>query len=165
MTRILRAATAAALEVRPGTSDADCCVFVESALRRAYGSVVDNVPAARWRIIRDDPVWGSSVGPWEPVRAALSCGVALSMTLPPDPPRLAVGRWQVLQGWRGTPFAEGVSGHTLLVYGVTETHCLVVDSSARTGPQVPEQGPTSWAALVAGYRGGVAVAVLRPVGG
>lgn len=135
--------------------DADCCVWARSVLRLAFGAgVVDLVPAWRWHLVVE-----RGAGAWEPPRAAYDAGIAdLVHGHLAGPLELERRRWYLLQGWRGTPLAPGVEGHTFLMRSVSTEVVLVVDSNRTRGPRW--SGPTRWRDLVAGYRGGIAAALL-----
>lgn len=135
-----------------------CCVYAQAVLAAVYGGdVVGRAPDAQWRIWRGE-------SPWSPVLAARRAGIASASSLPPTPGRpLVVGAVHLCQGWRGTPLAPGVTGHTWLWYAATERTGYRLDSAGapyRTAPGA-ECRLTTWAELVAPYVGGVAVAALR----
>jgi hypothetical protein len=134
-----------------------CCVYARLVLAEVYGAAqVDRQPLARWHL------WDVA-DPWSPVAAAAAAGLASAWSTPPAQIELVVGRWHLCQGWRGTPGAAGVTGHTWLWLALTAATGLRIDSAApafRPAPG-PEARLTRWAELVAPYRGGVAVAVLH----
>lgn len=143
-------------------SDRDCCVFARLVLRQSYGALsIDAVPAWRWHMVVE-----RGAGAWEPVIAARDAGIVEGYTvprdpsLPPSPP--PTGRWALVQGWRGVALAPGVTGHTFLYRSLTDETGVVVDSTRGRGPRAG--GFARWAELVREYRGGLAVAVLRPPG-
>lgn len=150
--RILPAAAAAIDAIHPTVpSDRDCCVFARSVLSLAYGAeVIGRADVARWHLYAD-----RGLSPWEPVLAAVDVGIGVRVE------QRTVGRWHLCQGWRGTPFGVGVTGHTWLWLQVSEDRGLVVDSTRGRGPSVV--GLARWEDFTRAYRGGVAVAVLaRP---
>jgi hypothetical protein len=70
---------------------------------------------------------------------------------------LVPGRWHRVQGWRGTPFADGVTGHTFSVYAGENDRVLVYDSAKDRNERVTS---ATWSSYSAQYVGGVAIAVL-----
>jgi hypothetical protein len=152
----IRPAAVAALADLHQPSDRDCCVWARLVLRRAYGAeVVDAVPLWRWHLVRD-----SGAGPWEPALAAVAAGVATDVIVStdglPDAPRGPA----LVQGWRGEPFAQGVSGHTFLALPIADGWFEILDSTRDRGPRL--LGLQRWSDYVGQFRaGGVAVAALR----
>ncbi|MGA1078479.1 MAG: hypothetical protein ACO3VG_05860 [Nitriliruptoraceae bacterium] len=148
---------AARIYARPEPQSDQCCVFARLLLRELYGSAaIDRVPVSEWHL------WDVT-RPWSPVTAATAAGIARSQTVPPTAPGLVVGTLHQCQGWRGTPGAPGVTGHTWLWWATTPTHGYQIDAAAppyRTAPGV-EVRLRRWADVVAPYRHGVAVAALR----
>jgi hypothetical protein len=139
-------------------NDELCCVFAQNVLIDVYGrDVIVRAPDSMWRIWQGENAWS-------PVLAAKQAGIASALTLPPTAGRpLVVGAVHLCQGWRGQPFAPGVTGHTWLWYAATERTGYRLDSAGapyRTAPGA-ECRLTTWAELVAPYAGGVAVAALR----
>jgi hypothetical protein len=143
-------------------NDQLCCVYVRATLAAAYGeAVVARAPVNLWHL------WPETRDPWGPVTAALRAGVA---TAPPAPAHPVRGAWHIVQGWRGTPFAPGVLGHTFLWYEAPDASSgLLLDSADKRAPDGgivdtiedgPAATPTTWAAVQARYRGGIAVGVL-----
>jgi hypothetical protein len=135
-----------------------CCVYAQAVLSDVYGRhVTARAPDAQWRVWKGE-------SPWSPVLAAQRAGIASASSLPPTPGRpLVVGAVHLCQGWRGTPLASGVTGHTWLWYAATDRTGYRLDSAGapyRTAPGA-ECRLTTWAGLVAPYAGGVAVAALR----
>jgi hypothetical protein len=138
-------------------TDDECCVFAADVLAKAYGfDKTPNIEA--WHL------WDIA-HPWSPVEAAQHQGIATHSVFPgtllgiPFP-----GRWHLVQGWRGTPGAPGVPGHTFLWLQVNETHGLCLDSSDKRPASNTLNGFRPWLDRVAEFKGGVAVAVLRPFG-
>ena len=84
------------------------------------------------------------------------------------------GQWHIVQGWRGTPFAAGVLGHTFLWYQALDgSGGLLLDSADKrqadglisdTIEDGPAATPTTWAAVQWRYKGGLAVGVLEVSG-
>ena len=143
---ILQAAEQALVEMRLA-SDRDCCVYARRVLVHQYGAtVIDQVPIARWHLYA-----GQSA--WEPVLAAADAGIGELVT---DP---VVGRWHLCQGWRGQPFAAGVTGHTWLWRAISAERGLQLDSARGRTPRVV--GLLEWREQVTTYRGGIRLAVLR----
>jgi hypothetical protein len=154
----IRPAAVAALADLHQPSDRDCCVWARLVLRRAYGAeVVDAVPLWRWHL------WQSAgAGPWEPAWAALMAGIATDVVVGvealPDAPRSPV----LCQGWRGEPFAPGVTGHNWIWIPTpgTDGYGEVLDSTRDRGPRLT--GLLRWSDYVGQVRaGGVAVAALK----
>lgn len=126
--RVARDTVAAAADPKdPGEL---CCVSHHALHRELYGDeVVDRVPLELWRLFPE------SGNPWGPVAAVLDSGSgdtsaegqrAVGPAVGPAPETdaaldlragapLPAGAWSV-QLWRGTPFAPGVTGHTLALY-------------------------------------------------
>jgi hypothetical protein len=160
----LRAAAVAALADLHEPSDKDCCCFARLVLRRAYGdAVIDAVPLWRWHLIRE-----SGAGPWEPALAAVAAGITEDMWIAVGAQAMdytaalvAHGRAHLVQGWRGEPFAPGVTGHSFiwLTTPGTDGYGEVLDSTRDRGPRLT--GLLRWADYVAPFVGGVAVAALR----
>jgi hypothetical protein len=161
----LRAAAVAALADLNEPSDRDCVVFARLVLRRAYGAeVVDAVPLWRWHLIRE-----SGAGPWEPASAAEAAGITEDMWIAVGAQAMdytaalvAHGRAHLVQGWRGEPFAPGVTGHSFiwLTTPGTDGYGEVLDSTRDRGPRLT--GLLRWADYVGQFRaGGCAVAALR----
>ena len=135
-----------------------CCVYAQAVLADVYGlGVITRATNAEWRIWKGE-------SPWSPILAAVRAGIASAHSLPPAGGRpLVVGAVHLCQGWRGTPLAPGVTGHTWLWYAATERTGYRLDSAGapyRTAPGA-ECRLTTWAELAAPYVGGVAVAALR----
>lgn len=135
-------------------TDDECCVFAQAVLERAYGlAPAEDDLLALWRVF-------DIARPWSPVQAALRTGIATLVTMPPDAPALREGRWHLVQGWRGIP-GSGASGHTFLWYHLG-ARGLCLDASDKRRPEDTVNGLRSWADRVAEFKGGVAVAVLKP---
>jgi hypothetical protein len=147
------------LHATPEPQMDQCCVFARLVLRQLYGAAaVDRAPVADWHL------WDVA-RPWSPVEAAQLAGIAVSVSLPPAVATPKPGMLHQCQGWRGTPGAAGVTGHTWLWWAVSETAGLQIDSAAppfRAAPAI-QLRPRMWADVVAPYRFGVAVAVLKQV--
>lgn len=135
------------------TTEELCCVYAHAVLERwadlppAAGSLL-----AAWR------VWDVT-DPWSPPRAAVLAGVGVPVDVP------TVGRWHLVQGWRRGPDVDedgkldvGASGHTFLWRASSPTHGLQADSVASRGPAITAR---TWAAVLAEFRVGVRLAVLR----
>jgi hypothetical protein len=158
----LRAAAVAALGDMNDPTDADCVCWCRLVLRRAYGAeVVDAVPLWRWHLIRE-----SGAGPWEPASAAEAAGITEDMWIAVGAQAMdytaaldAHGRAHLVQGWRGEPFAPGVTGHTFVFFHIADGYGEVLDSTRDRGPRLT--GLLRWADYVAPFVGGVAVAALR----
>jgi hypothetical protein len=148
--RFVAAGLAAKQAIDPRrASDADCCVFVRNVLRLVYGEQrIDAVPLWRWHLWAEE-----GAGPFEPVIAAVDAGIAMRTTGP------QVGRWAIVQGWRGVPLAPGVTGHTFLWGQLDEAYGLQLDSTRTRGPRLSTWA--RWSEIVAPYRGGLAVGVLE----
>lgn len=140
------AETAAALRAHD-KSDELCCVFAQSWTRRLYGQdVVGRAPAKLWCL------WPESGDAWGPVTACVQAGIGeLVATLVP-------GRWHRVQGWRGTPFAPGVTGHTFTVYACDAGVAMVFDSAADRNERA---AVVNWPQYAAQYRGGIKIAALK----
>jgi hypothetical protein len=138
-----------------GVAD-ECCVFARQVLERAYG-----LPPAHDDLLGLWHVWDIA-RPWSPVQAALRTGIAVSVTMPPDPPALREGRWHLVQGWRGTP-GSGATGHTFLWLHLG-ARGLCLDASDKRRPEDTCRGLRTWGERTAEFRAGVAVAVLRVPG-
>jgi hypothetical protein len=136
-------------------TDDECCVFVQAVVERAYGlPPATGLLLSAWRVFDIEE-------PWSPAYAAVGAGPAVRVIQPFEHP--LVGLWHVVQGWRGTPGAPGVTGHTFLWLQVTETHGIRLDASDGRKVRDVLHGFEAWAEYIAQFRGGVAVAVLRPV--
>jgi hypothetical protein len=144
----------AAATVAP-TADTDaeraCCCYAQAVIERWAGlPPATGTLLAMWRIFEGQ-------GPWSPVHAAVQAGVSEQLAvlshLGPVPER-----WHLVQGWRGTPFAPGVTGHTFLWRASTATHGWQLDSVIGRGP---DMRPRAWADVVREFKGGLAIAVLR----
>jgi hypothetical protein len=133
-------------------TDELCCVFQRDWTRRLYGDrVVAQAPLSLWHLFKD------SGDPWGPVTACVMAEIGERVSA------LVPGRWHRAQGWRGTPFADGVTGHTISVYAGKNDRVLVYDSAKDRNERVTS---TTWSTYSAQYTGGVAIAVLRePLGG
>lgn len=129
-----------------------CCVAARLLLLEVYGSaVVGRRPLAEWHL------WDVA-RPWSPVEAAHAAGMA------DGPPRAydtapGLGVWLV-QIWRGTPGAAGVTGHTLLWLTDGAGDGWQADSVEGRAYDLRVR---SWAEIVAEARGGHrAVRLLAP---
>ncbi len=157
------AATRIASTLTP--EDRPCCVYARRILGVAYG-------LPRWEDLPEAEVsawhlWDVA-RPWSPVEQAMLAGIADRVELPPTVPYLRRGHWHLCQGWRGTPGAPGVSGHTWLWWSDPEVagwgmRLDCAEAQHRAAPY-HQEAIERWADRVAPYKGGVAVAVLRPVG-
>jgi hypothetical protein len=148
-------AAAAVLESWDDPTDDECCVFASAVLERAYGFVKSSNLSAwhLWDVKR----------PWSPVEAAQQQGITTAAFLPPVSLPPVPGRWHLCQGWRGVPGAPGVTGHTFLWLQVDGTLGLCLDASDKRSPDQTLNGFRTWADRIAEFKGGVAVAVLRPL--
>lgn len=156
LTRVLEQAVR--LYERPEPNSDQCCVFARLVLREVYGAAaVDRAPISAWHL------WDVA-RPWSPVEAARTAGITSALSLPPVQGRpLAVGGLHLCQGWRGTPGAPGITGHTWLWWATSASAGVQIDAAAppyRTAPGV-ELRIRRWADVAAPYRHGIAVAVLR----
>ena len=100
---------------------------------------------------------------WGPVTACVVAGIADSKAVAKagDIVALTPGRWHRVQGWRGTPFGSGVTGHTITVYApATGPKVLVFDSAKDRNERVAW---VVWSDYAAQYRGGQAACALREV--
>jgi hypothetical protein len=129
-----------------------CCCYAQATIERWAGlpPATGDLLAA-WRIF-------AGQSPFSPVTiAAIEAGVVehagLVPLMSPEP-----GRWHLVQGWRGTPLAAGVTGHTFLWRAASTEFGIQVDSVIGAGPR---QNDRRWADVVAEFKGGLAVAVLR----
>ena len=148
--------TAAALDV-PDTTDELCCVFAHDWAVRYYGAErVARAPKSAWMC------WAESKDPWGPVTACVQAGLndGAAQQGAPDAVKLTVGRMHRVQGWRGAPFAAGVTGHTVTVFAADGGRVLVFDSAKDRNERVTS---TTWSAYAKQFTGGVAVVVLRDV--
>ena len=139
------------------TTDELCCIFAQDWTRKVYGAkVVDAVPVGMWRLFPE------LKDPWSPVQACFHAGVAEVGSRRTDG-ALTPGRWHRVQGWRGTPFAPGVTGHTFTVYCPTNpsTTVLVFDSANRLPARGERVAAANWVQYVAQYKGGTALCVLK----
>lgn len=135
-------------------ADELCCVFARDWTAKLYGAdVVKRAPTALWMLYPLDPKIPDSGDPWGPVSACFRAGIASD-----DVHDLIPGRWHRVQGWRGVPFAKGVSGHTITVYA-GKRHAIVYDSAK--DPRGARVTLVVWADYVAQFTGGVAIAVLE----
>lgn len=149
MSRLFHAAATVIERDVSQPQDKDCCVFARLVLRRTYPSdMVDSQPIWRWHLWRE-----SGAGPWEPVLAAADSGLGVRVNVP------VLGRWHLCQGWRGTPFQDGVTGHTFLYRPETNTTGIVLDSTGIRGPSLYW---SSWKGNENQFRGGIALAALHP---
>lgn len=156
----VRAAAVAARDALTRPSDRACCVYARSVLRLAYGAdAIDRAPVELWHLIRDGMLGPQIVGPWAPIDAAHRAGIAAVDSLPPSVPLIRPGHWHLCQGWRGEPLARGVTGHTWLWWATTAEDGELLDSTESRGPR--HSGLQRWSELLATFRGGIAVAVLR----
>jgi hypothetical protein len=153
-----------------GSHPCPCCEYVARIVRAVY-----SLSHA------DGSEWWQAANVWDP-RAPWSAVDVLwpevASELVDGPRALVAGRWHVVQGWRrlsgpcGT-VGPGDTGHTWLWYATSPTHGVVLDSSTSRGPRLGGVAFTGqalpagrpWAERVAAYPAGLAVAVLRPVGG
>lgn len=135
-------------------SDELCCVFARDWTGRLYGiDVVKRVPNALWCLYPPDPKDSNAGDPWGPVTACVKSGIGdIALALVP-------GRWHRIQGWRGKPFAAGVSGHTITVFAGPHTHAIVYDSAK--DPRGAKTTLVVWADYVKQFTGGIAIAVLE----
>lgn len=102
---------AAEVNIRQVTlTDQACCVAVRLLLESLYSpTLVLKAPAAWWHLNLE----GGAPGAWSPLDATERSKLGRSQRdLRTQPP--AVGELLVCQGWRGTPLAPGVSGHTFV---------------------------------------------------
>lgn len=163
----IRAAAVAARDALARPSDRACCVYARAVLGHAYGlEAINRADVELWHLIRDGRLGPALVGPWAPVDAACRAGLALVSSIPSTPselPLIRPGHWHLMQGWRGVPLARGVTGHTWLWHATTEDDGELLDSTESRGPR--HAGLQRWSELVSTFRGGIAVAVLRPVVG
>lgn len=147
---------AVGLYERPEPQSDQCCVFARLVLREVYGAAtIDRQPVSAWHL------WDVA-RPWSPVEAARAVGISSSASVPPTVAEPIAGSLHICQGWRGTPGAAGVTGHTWLWYATSRTAGVQLDAAAppyRAAPGV-EIRPRRWADVVAPYRYGVAVAAL-----
>ena len=138
-------ATTAALSTASPTDEL-CCVFQREWTRRVWGdAVVAKAPLSLWHLFVD---CGDA---WGPVTACVQAGIGRRVDA------LVEGRWHRIQGWRGTPFAAGVSGHTVSVFAGPRGRILVWDSAKDRNERVTS---TTWALWREQFKGGVAIAVL-----
>lgn len=149
---------------RPEPEDDECCVFAHRVLREVWPIEVDRAPIAQWRLHRGE-------SPWSPVEAAEAAGLTVRVRIPPRDQLalpLQVGRWHLCQGWSApdvdtAAVPHGVWGHTWLWWAATEEHGVCLDAIAKRDPPQRLFGLTRWGDRVDEFRGGVAVAVLRPI--
>lgn len=143
---------AAALTVPTTDDERACCCYAQAVVERWAGlPPATGALLASWRLFAGEP-------PWSPVQAALASGAAVVAHVPPAAPSLQVGRWHLIQGWRGVPLAPGVTGHTFLWRASSTDRGVQVDSAIPRGPGIRYR---AWADVRAEFRGGLAVAVLR----
>lgn len=120
----------AAIEINDGPGPSwrhECCAFVRLVLVQLFGAeTIDTVPMWRWHLNPAGLGVGEDLDPFEPVLAAHAAGVTTGND------ELVVGRWHIVQGWRGTPFAKGVSGHTFLWLAITDRYGIRLDSTSST---------------------------------
>ncbi len=149
---------AAARVVDPlAAEDRPCCVYAHRVLALAYGLPWEDLTSWHlWDVAR----------PWSPVEAAVRAGVGSCPGLPPAAPITLPDRWHLCQGWRGTPGAPGVTGHTWLWRDLGGGRGLRLDCAEAQWRPAPyhQEAIERWADRVAPYKGGVAVAVLRRLG-
>ncbi len=131
-----------------------CCTFAERLTELAYGKAAhDLAPGSLWNL------WPESHNAWGPVAACLLAGVGQHVDA------LVPGRWHRIQGWRGAPFAQGVTGHTITVYQPTRgVLTLVVDSAARDragNVRGPKMQMVDWPSYSSQYKGGVQICTLK----
>lgn len=156
MMRFMDAISAESMRRASGAERA-CCVYARNVLVRVYGSeAIRRVPLERWHLWADRP----TVGPWEPVLAAVDAGIGVE-TLEP-----VLGRWHLVQGWRGSverwplPPGSNVSGHTFLWLHAGSAG-LQADSSEDRGTR---ERVREWSQLQAEFRGGLRLAALHRPG-
>jgi hypothetical protein len=133
-------------------ADELCCVFARSLDRRVYGrAACDRAPKALWML---EP---EAKDPWGPVTAVIQAGLAFALYHPIiNDPGVYRG-----QGWRGTPFAPGVSGHTITVIAADAfapgeyQQVAVLDSAAGRNERWEI---VDWARYCAQFRGGLKLA-------
>lgn len=139
-------------------ADDECCVFVQAVIERAFAlDPAELRVRSMWRIF-------DVTNPWSPIDAAAAVGVTDVSSKPPHELAPMLGRWHVVQGWRGEPGAKGVTGHTFLWLAATPATGVVLDASNGRSPDQVLRGFRSWADVTAAFRrpgGGVALASLR----
>lgn len=121
-----------------GASARACCVYARQLLELAVGAdVVARAPLAWWSL----DIKSGAPGPWSPVDAAVRVGLAREAVDPgAQPPR--VDSVSLVQGWRGVPLADGVSGHTFLWWQRDRAGGDQIDSVDSRGPKL---APRAWA--------------------
>ena len=130
-----------------------CCTFAERVTKLMYGAeVIAKAPGSLWNL------WPDSGNAWGPVSACKLAGIVDHTRID----ELNPGVYRV-QGWRGTPFAAGVTGHTVtvLVPAGADAHgfVYVYDSAAhdRAGNvRGPKVQLVRWLDYSAQYKGGIA---------
>ena len=132
-----------------------CCCYAQAVIERwamlppATGSLL-----AMWRIFPE------LENPWSPVEAVQAVGLGEQVAAP------IVGRWHLVQGWRTAGDPERVArgetpqgtGHTFLWRASSAEWGRQCDSA---DPRGPDNSSRRWADVVAEFRGGLAIAVLR----
>lgn len=158
--RLPRAAGEVYAEMRPRTSDADCCVYARDVLVRAYG-LPDPTPEleALWCVHLGDDGTVPASRVWGPTQAAIESDIAVALVGEPLP-----GRWHLCQGWRslradGRADPRHDQGHTWLWYAASDDIGVVLDSARDRGARV--EGWQSWARRLDTYAAGIRVALLR----
>jgi hypothetical protein len=138
-----------------------CCSFAKRLEELVHGaSAVAAVDNKLWNL------WPESKDPWGPVTACVKArfnppvsGRAVSPggyahALEPGVHRV--------QGWRGAPFVDGVTGHTItVVVPVAEAagRVMVLDSAAKDragNVRGPKAAIVVWADYAAQFKGGIA---------
>ena len=150
--------TAASLRL-DNPKDELCCVFHRAVLEARYGAAaVGRAHLKLWNL------WPETGDAWGPVTAVVQAGIGSRVLAP------VRGRWHTVQGWQGTPFGKGVPGHTFLWYEALDgSGGIRLDSADNRDPDGgfidtiedgPSATPTTWAAVLKRYPGGVALACL-----
>lgn len=148
--------TAASELTTANVTDELCCVFAHRQSELAFGvDAVKRAPLSLWMLYADcgDP-WGTVTAV---VLARLAVGPG-GVHTNPQTCLLEAGHWYRCQGWRGVPFAPGVSGHTITVFAGPNDVAVVYDSAK--DPRNFKATYVKWSDYVKQYVGGIAAARL-----
>lgn len=151
----LTAYTHAAAELHPGPEIGEaCCVYARRMTELVHGTAaIARAPLALWILFAD------SGDPWGPVNAVVQAGLAAGPVLSDLP---ADGRWYRAQGWRGTPFAPGVSGHTFTAFrDVGRTTTRILDAAAGRAGNGEGNRVVDWPGFATQFTGGIRVVALQ----
>lgn len=140
-----------------------CCSFAKRIEELVHGvPAVDRADNKLWNL------WPVTGDPWGPVTACEKAGLSVGLS------RVSVGVAHPLepgthrvQGWRGKPFAAGVTGHTITVHVPPSGDKVMVFDSAAKDRAGNLRGPRAtlvdWSDYSAQFKGGIASCRLKEV--